>query len=387
MNYQFPDLNHIRDVLPHIEGRDEFRVMQKDWYTVINYAVAFEDTFQWDDNDYGGSVVRRECRGLIFDTTTGQLISRPYHKFFNAGEKEETQLDKINLYEPHIVLEKMDGSMIRPIPTADGFHLATKAGITDVAMNVEVFIADKPHYAQFINKCIQKGTTPIFEWCSRKNRIVIDYPKDSLVLTAIRLVDTGNYVSYKTMKQYAEAWIIPVVKAIDGLAIQDINLFVKQVREWDDGEGIVLRFDDGHMVKIKADDYVLRHKTKDQVSQEKNIIQIILNDDVDDLVSLLTPDDVSRIQQFQILFWKGVDETSQELIELYSSGKDIESQKDFAVSFVQSVASNYKPFMFNMRNGRLIKELLIEAISKSLKSATTVDTARWMWGNYKYGEL
>ena len=386
MNYQFPDLNHIRDVLPHIEGRDEFRVMQKDWYTVINYAVAFEDTFSLDsEKSHYNMTIRRECRGLIFDTATGQLISRPYHKFFNAGEKEETQLDKINLYEPHVVLEKLDGSMIRPIPTADGFHLATKAGITDVAMNAEVFIADKPHYAQFINKCIQKGITPIFEWCSRKNRIVIDYPKDSLVLTAIRLVDTGNYVSYKTMKQYAEAWIIPVVKAIAG-DDTDIQKIVDHIRKWDDGEGVVVRFDTGHMVKVKADDYVLRHKTKAQVSQEKNIIQIILNDDVDDLVPLLTPDDVSRIQQFQTLFWKGVDKTTQELLELYSTGKNIESQKDFAVSFVQSVASNYKPFMFNMRNGRPVKELLIEAISKSLKSATTVDTARWMWGNYKYGE-
>jgi RNA ligase len=388
MNYQFPDLNHIRDVLPHIEGRDEFRVMQKDWYTVINYAVAFEDTFSLDsEKSHYNMTIRRECRGLIFDTATGQLISRPYHKFFNAGEKEETQLDKINLYEPHVVLEKLDGSMIRPIPTADGFHLATKAGITDVAMNVEVFIADKPHYAQFINKCIQKGTTPIFEWCSRKNRIVIDYPEDQLILTAMRYVFEGSYVTYEVMKNYATAWGIPVVKAVDGLAVQNIELFVKQVREWETEEGVVVRFSSGQMVKIKCDDYVLRHKTKDQVSQEKNIIQIILNDDVDDLVSLLTPDDVSRIQQFQKLFWKGVDETTQELIGMYSSGKDIESQKDFAVSFVQSVASNYKPFMFNMRNGRPVKELLIEAISKSLKSTTTVDAARWMWGNYKYGEL
>jgi tRNA splicing ligase len=110
MNYHFPDLNHIRDVLPHIEGRDEFRVMQKDWYTVINYAVAFEDTFSLDsEKSHYNMTIRRECRGLIFDTATGQLISRPYHKFFNAGEKEETQLDKINLYEPHVVLEKLDG--------------------------------------------------------------------------------------------------------------------------------------------------------------------------------------------------------------------------------------------------------------------------------------
>ena len=385
MNYDFPVIKTIDDVLPHIVGRDEFRVTDKDNYTVINYMVAFEETFKWDDNDPIGSSIRRECRGITFDND-GKLICRKYHKFFNVGEKEETQLNKINLYEPHIVLEKLDGSLISCQPTAEGFVLVTKAGVTDISQQAEVFIADKLNYSRFIKKCIQKGTTPIFEWCSRKNRIVIDYPEDQLILTAMRYVFEGSYVTYEVMKNYATAWGIPVVKAIAG---DDTNIteVVDHIRKWDDGEGVVLRFDTGHMVKIKADQYVLRHKTKDQVSQEKNIIQIILNDDVDDLVSLLTPDDVSRIQQFQQLFWKGVDETTQELIEMYSSGKDIESQKDFAVSFVQSVASNYKPFMFNMRNGRPVKELLIEAISKSLKTVTTVDAARWMWGNYKYGEL
>lgn len=109
MNYKFSIITHINNVLPHIEGREEFRVMVKDWYTVVNYAVAFEHTFQRDSEDSVGSAVRRECRGLIFDTATGNLISRPYHKFFNVGEKEETQLHKINLNEPHIVLEKLDG--------------------------------------------------------------------------------------------------------------------------------------------------------------------------------------------------------------------------------------------------------------------------------------
>ena len=44
MNYDFPEINHIDDVLLQIEDRPEFKVMEKGWYTVINYMVAFEDT-------------------------------------------------------------------------------------------------------------------------------------------------------------------------------------------------------------------------------------------------------------------------------------------------------------------------------------------------------
>ena len=386
MNYDFPEIKTIQDVLPHIEGRDEFRVLEKEGYNVIIYAVSFEDTFLWDENDPVGSAVRRECRGLIFDIGTGNLISRPYHKFFNVGEKEETQLNKINLYEPHVVLEKLDGSMIRPILTPEGFRLATKAGVTDVAMNAEVFIADKSHYNTFIRKCIQKGVTPLFEWVSRKNRIVVDYPEDNLILTGMRYNNTGSYLTYAVMKSYASAWNIPVVKAVNGLPVQNINLFVKQVREWDDGEGIVLRFDTGHMVKVKADDYVLRHKSKDSISQEKNVLQTILEDAVDDLVPLLTPEDAERIKSFQGAFWMGLDEVALEMAELFVEGnKMYPEKKDFAVEFVQKkVSSLHAPIMYAMKGGKGSKEVLIDMIGKSLGSQPKINDARWMFGSINW---
>lgn len=119
INYNFPPIHHINDVLPHIEGRDEFKVIHKDWYTVINYVVALEDTFP-SVNVAGGSpkmrrerqlqnAILRECRGLIFDSESGELLSRPYHKFFNVGEKVDIHPNSIDLSQHHVVLEKLDG--------------------------------------------------------------------------------------------------------------------------------------------------------------------------------------------------------------------------------------------------------------------------------------
>jgi RNA ligase len=380
MNYDFPQIKTIDDVLPHISGREEFLVMEKEGYTVIKYAVAFEDTFQWDSNDPVGSAIRRECRGITFDTE-GNLICRKYHKFFNIGEKEETQLNKINLYEPHIVLEKLDGSCVIPQPSLDGFVLTTKSGVTDISQQAEEFISDKPHYAKFIHSMFDGKLTPIFEWVSRKNRIVVDYENDNLILTAIRNTEMGNYLPYFNMLDLAEHWNIPVVQAVDGLAVQNIELFVKQIREWEDSEGVVLRFDTGHMVKIKADQYVLRHKTKDAINQEKNVISIILNDDVDDLIPLLTPEDATRIQEFQHAFWLSFEDVAGEIYDLYRQIDKGQSQKDFALFAVSSVLPHYQPFMFKLRKGFPIKDLLIEQIRKSLSSQTKIDAARWMWGN------
>ena len=385
MNYDFPHITHINDVLPHVEGREEFRVLEKDGYTVIKYMVALEDTFLWDDNDPVGSAVRRECRGISFNEN-GDLICRKYHKFFNAGEKKETQLNKINLYEPHIVLQKLDGSLISTQPTADGFVLVTKSGVTDISQQAEAFISDKPHYSTFIKKCIQKGTTPLFEWCSRKNRIVVDYPEDQLILTGMRYNDTGKYVDYEIMKSYATSWGIPVVKAVDGLAVQNIELFVKQVREWDDGEGVVVRFDTGHMIKVKADDYVLRHKSKDSISQEKNVLQTIIEGSVDDLVPLLTPEDAERIQRFQKAFWASVEDVSYEMAQKFLSGNTVyPDKKHFAVEFVQKkVDPTHAPVMYGMKGGKGSRGILVEMIAKSLSSQSKIDSARWMWGGLKW---
>ena len=386
ITYDFPEINHINDVLPHIEGRPEFRVMEKDWYSVINYAVAFEETFLWDHNDPVGSAVRRECRGLIFNQD-GSIISRPYNKFFNVGEKEETQLNKVNLYEPHIVLEKLDGSMIRPIPTPEGFRLATKAGVTDVAMNAEVFIADKPQYSAFISAMFDGGMTPLFEWVSRKNRVVVDYPEDNLILTGIRNTTKGVYLLYENMVELAEYWNIPIVKAVNGLAVQDINLFVKQVREWESDEGVVIRFNSGQMVKIKADDYVLRHKSKDSISQEKNVLQTILEDAVDDLVPLLTPDDADRLQRFQNAFWAGLEDVCTDIHDLYKQIDKGQDQKEFATLAVPSVLPQYQPFMYKLRKGFPVRDLVIEQIRKSLGSQPKIDAARWLWGNLDWNYL
>ena len=388
MFYDFPYINKIHDVLSYIKDRKEFLVMDKGDYLTINYAVAFEETFQWDSDDPVGSAIRRECRGLIFDKE-GNLISRPYSKFFNIGEKEETQLNKINLYEPHVVLEKLDGSMIRPIPTKDGFRLATKAGVTEISQQAEEFIEDKPHYSTFIKKCIQKGITPLFEWCSNKNRIVVSYPEDQLILTGMRHNTTGEYVDYETMKTYATAWSIPVVQAVDGLAIQDINLFVKQVREWDDGEGVVIRFSSGHMCKVKSADYVLRHKTKEQINQEKNVIQIILNDSVDDFVPLLNPCDATRLKTFQRSFWEAVNNLSNEMESLYIAGNTMyPDRKDFAVNFVQKmILPIHVHIMYAMRGGNNSRDIIIDMISKSLVSQTKVDQNRWLWGHLNWNHF
>jgi RNA ligase len=407
-NHTFPTIRNISDVLPYIDEVDEFKVITKDWYTVINYVVALEDTFPSIEVSGGSekmrkerqkdAAMRRECRGLVFDSATGDLLSRPYHKFFNVGEKPETHVNKINPSTPHVILEKLDGSMIRPIPIPGSkyneFRLGTKAGVTDVAMNAEVWVAQRPNYIEFIRAALDAGFTPIFEWCSRKNRIVVDYPEDRLVLTAIRHTERGDYMPYSDM---VDLWASEIGFDIDVVCAYEMGYerlsqtqdLIDTIRAWEGEEGVVIRADGGAMVKIKADAYLTLHRSKAALSNEKNVIEVVINDQVDDLIPILTEEDAKRFRDFQRAFWLGVDDVASDMVDAYLAdgvgyANDNEGQKKFAMEFVSQQDRHWHPFMYGLRKGRNVKEMLVESIKKALTSQTKVDKTRWMWGGLKW---
>lgn len=191
MHYKFPIIESVADVAPHLEGFPEFFIADREQFRVANFHYKTENTFDMiDENDLGGAI-RRECRGLIFDLS-GKLISRPYHKFFNVNEREETHVSRLDLSFPHVILEKMDGSMIRPLIFSDGvLRLGTKMGITDTSDQAEAVLNSEQKV--WLAEQFRNGITPILEFIAPSNRIVLFYEESKLVLTAMRVNLTGEY--------------------------------------------------------------------------------------------------------------------------------------------------------------------------------------------------
>lgn len=406
MDYTFPVINHINDVLPAIEGSPEFIVAEKEHYTVVNYVVAMSDTFP-EVKTSGGSAkmreeatrhkaIRRECRGILF-FKNGNLMSRRLHKFFNVNERDETRHDLIDLSKHHVILEKLDGSMITPviIPRDErgkeyGYHIrwGTKMGITEVAMGAEVFVAAHPNYDQFVHFCESYNLTPIFEWCSRKQRIVIDYPEDRLVLTAVRENNTGIYRSYRWMQEIAtNNFNIDVVKAYDG-NVTNMEHLITETRSQEGIEGWIIRFDDGHMVKVKGDWYVRIHKTKDSLSQEKNIVDSIVNETIDDSKAFMLEEDRKRVEEFEKKFIDGSNSTVriyEEMLEHYRSKYD---RKQFALN-TPDIHPHMKSIMFSCWDGnKNVRDEVLNIIRKNVGSQTKIDSVRHLWNGarWNYGD-
>lgn len=298
--YKFPYITSINQVRLAIAGNDNFVEYDRGDYVIFNYTYNSNNTFPpvITKND----AILRECRGLIF-SKDGKVISRRLHKFFNLGERQEVLPENVDFNQPHVILEKLDGSMITPLIVNNQVRWASKMGHnTDVAAQVEKFANPTDYLSQSIgvieNYSVEKFLeccTPIFEWCSRQQRIVIDYPQDRLVLIAVRENITGYYWSYEEMSFFKA---IPIVKAfqVDGKITQQLLDIVKKQEGL---EGVVIRFDSGHMLKVKGDWYVKIHRAKDMISDERKVVGLIIEQKIDDLKSILLKDDRSRIEQYE----------------------------------------------------------------------------------------
>ncbi|NDB28111.1 hypothetical protein EB151_01000 [archaeon] len=242
MDYFFPVIHNISQVLRELKQKD---------YDIIN-----QDQFCIVNSNSIDSPLLREIRGLAFDLN-GNIIARPYHHAFQLDKHDETKYSRIikELKKLNVFLEKLDGTTVYPVPTPYGYRLSTKNGITNVSLNAEVFIANKTQYNEFIKICLFKNCTPIFEWCSLQDKIVIEYPEDNLILTGLRNVKTGVYCKYKFLRKLATNLKIPVVNKVC-VNYYDVDSYVNDIKTQNDYEGVVVKFDSGHMFYIKSEEYL-----------------------------------------------------------------------------------------------------------------------------------
>lgn len=377
MHYAFPEIRIISDVLPHIEGRPEFVVAEREGYTVVNYVVAMADTFDMTGPDDLGGAIRRECRGLIFDAD-GNLMSRPFHKFFNVNEREETQAHRLDLdvLFDHVIMEKLDGSMIRPILVDGYLRLATKMGVTEVAMQAETWLAAQdPSLKEWLRRCVHDSVTPIFEWVSPFNQIVLAYEEADLVYLGTRDNATGAYV----MDKSCPFSTVPRYGSVEG----NLADYISRQRGAEGREGDIIRFADGHMVKVKNDWYVRIHKTVDRIVFDRNIAALILNEEMDDVMPMLPVIQANRVRNFEIRFA----ERLHAVVEIYdrywntvvASGLD---RKRYALEWMPTIKDNdsFAPnYVFGRFTGRDGREMILDHIEKHLSSNVKWDEcATWM---------
>jgi RNA ligase len=370
VNYQFPQNITIDEVRSIIAKKPEFKENFRPGFSVFNYNVAFTDTFPAVvDRD---TAILRELRGLIFNTVSGRVISRRFHKFFNLNEREETAMDNVDWKQPYWIMEKLDGSMVTPYENDKGvIRWFSKAGDTFIADQIEAHFnrltSKKDIYEKFARDMFERGITPIFEWCTPLNRIVVDYPVSVLILIAMRWIDSGEYVTPPAMKNYAEEYDIPCVKFYEPkeMSFAEIDEWRQKSVNITGEEGIIIRFQDGHMLKVKTDWYLALHKTKAHMEQEKNVVELILTGQLDDLLAVVSPEDYDFLTKYSANLHAKINNTVSELMKLVKAVSDSGmTRKEFAINLAPNYPGFFRKEIF--ANFEVLSFLTEEALTGNL---------------------
>jgi RNA ligase len=196
-----------------------------------------------------------QCRGLIVNSETGQVVARPFPKFFNWDEpKPKGSQFRMSLDEPVVVTDKLDGSLgiLYHGGPLFGHAIATRGSFTsDQAVHATKIWRDR--YNDEFSYRMNPRLTYLFEIIYPANRIVVDYNGlDDLVL--IGAVDIGGFVYGP---ESVPGWPGPSARVFPYRTLRE----AVQARPRAGKEGLVVRsLSDSLMLKIKQEDYVSLHR-------------------------------------------------------------------------------------------------------------------------------
>ncbi len=207
---------------------------------IFNYTEDVQWRNKWNK-------VTLACRGLILDLDTGEIVARPWNKFFNLGQRD----NEIEFDAPVEVTDKMDGSLGILYRQSDGkLAIATRGSFaSDQAIH-----ATRRLYDYDMNYFGIDDYTILFEIIYPDNRIVCNYDgMDELVLLGAVHKQHGHY--YGPDIAFSIGWnghrTLKFSYDTFGEAIGAIDR--------PGAEGIVIR-SGNKMVKLKQQDYVELHR-------------------------------------------------------------------------------------------------------------------------------
>ena len=217
--------------------------------TIWNYSEKVQYDNLFDD-------ITMQTRGLVTDDK-GNIVARPFKKFFNDSEKKHTPTPDFDVYE------KMDGSLGILFHYEGEWVLATRGSFTSDQAVKGFEMLQKYEYQK-----LNKDYTYLFEIIFKENRIVVQYPYEDLILLGMIHTKTGYEVdlygegSDVRLKNMINNLGFKVVKKYDG--INDYSVLKEMIK--DDEEGFVVRFSNGDRMKIKGEEYLSLHKIMTNIS-------------------------------------------------------------------------------------------------------------------------
>ena len=313
---------------------------------ILNYSPKAQSKKFWDE-------YTMSCRGMVIDAD-GNILARPFQKFKNFEEHDPSEID---MSQPFVIYEKMDGSLISLfyyevrmewIVASRGSFISEQSIEAKKMLDMNVF------------KQLNTNCTYLFEILYPENRIVVDYgDRRELVLLSVIITSTGDELSHSEINSLYSSYFT-IVKLHDIKNIKNLNDL--KVLEEDNMEGFVIRFANGFRVKVKFSEYVRLHGILTNVSNLTVWEHLRDNYEFDELLDRV-PDE----------FFEWLKKTAAKLIAEYAEIERLALQefiriyhindiKDRALFAEQAKLFKYRSILFKIYDKRPYSQIIWKRI-------------------------
>lgn len=300
---------------------------------------------QIDSYKYRFDPIVCECRALILDKDYN-ILHRSFDRFFNYNEDPNTTNFNI---QNAICDEKLDGTLIgiyfdnskwcistRKMAFAEG-EIKTKLNFKNINTFNELINYYFKNELDIFYKHANINYSYIFEFVSPDNRIVTVYNEPRLVLLAVRNKLSGEYLDRKEEgkkvfwkwypKEYKFQSFTDIIDTLSKLP-SDYEGYVCNLNNW--------------RIKIKNPAYLAIHNLRTNNELNENaIIHLVHNMEYDEYLSYY-PEDKEYFNPYINIYLNMFNYLDNE----YDKYKNIETQKDFALSIIKHP---FKHILFKMR--------------------------------------
>ena len=227
--------------------------------------------------------VSLHARGIVFDYATGEVLARPFDKFFNLGEMIDTETGELkpiaDYVKQHLGFDNLSGDYkhqkFRVMDKLDGsLGIAFWTGVDWYVKTAGSFESDQAKWANdwfdmLVNpNVLDKSKTYLFEIIYNEDKHPIEYDFEGLVLLGIVDTQTGIEEPLSEILRVAKELNIRHAEVLEFTDFDEVVKYAKNLPKTK--EGVVITFENGFKLKVKGDEFLALQKifhflTKDVV--------------------------------------------------------------------------------------------------------------------------
>jgi T4 RnlA family RNA ligase len=283
---------------------------------------------QVESKDFKFNKLVSECRGIVLEKDSWEVVARPFDRFFNLGECPNTT--KNFNWKDFNVTEKVDGSLIIVYHYNEMWHANTSGsfGLGECPNTNGETWRDLFWRASGIDdRMLYPHYTYIFELCSLYNKVVITHKKPKVYLLGMRVTENGDECNLNVVQEWGETLRVDWVPDFNIHTEEQLHKFMKEKEQGPLWEGVVARDSNGIRFKAKDPRYVAWHRLKNNgnLIMAKNVVPIVLENEMSEVL-LQFPEYEEQITKVKT----ELDREYSNLCDVWEECKGLESQKDFA---------------------------------------------------------